>query len=215
MLQAKQNKLIKYCEAHSSPHSALLYELERETYLKTLAPQMLSGQLQGRILSMISQLQRPKTILEIGTFTGYATLCLAEGLAQDGQIITIEANPEMAYFIKKYKQKAGLEDRITNITGRAEAIIPTLVQTFDLAFIDAGKRDYANHFDLVIDRMNPGGILLADNVLWSGKVLQESAQQDADTQLLDAFNKKIQADRRIENILLPIRDGLTVMRKVN
>lgn len=213
MLQAKQNKLIKYCETHSSPHSALLYELERETYLKTLAPQMLSGQLQGRILSMISQLKRPKTILEIGTFTGYATLCLAEGLREDGEIITIEANPEVAYFIEKYKQKAGLEDRIIHITGRAETVIPTLSQNFDLAFIDAGKRDYAHHFDLVIDRMNPGGILLADNVLWSGKVLLAPEKQDADTQLLDAFNKKIQADDRIENILLPIRDGLTVMRK--
>ncbi|GAB5552374.1 MAG: O-methyltransferase [Saprospiraceae bacterium] len=213
MLQAKQTKLIKYCETHSSPHSNLLYELERETYLKTLAPQMLSGQLQGRILSMISQLKQPKTILEIGTFTGYATLCLAEGLVENGEIITIEANPEVAYFIEKYKQKAGLENQIINITGRAEAVIPTLNQTFDLAFIDAGKRDYAHHFDLVIDRMNPGGILLADNVLWSGKVLQTPEQQDADTQLLDAFNKKIQADDRIENILLPIRDGLTVMRK--
>lgn len=213
MLQARQTELIKYCEAHSTPHSQLLYELERETHLKTLAPQMLSGQLQGRILSLISQLKQPKMILEIGTFTGYATLCLAEGLAKDGQIITIEANPEIAYFIEKYKQKAGLQEQIIHITGRAELVIPTLNDTFDLAFIDAGKRDYAHHFDLVIERMNPGGILLADNVLWSGKVLKAPVKQDADTQLLDAFNKKIQADPRVENILLPIRDGLTVMRK--
>ncbi|MEM6380889.1 MAG: O-methyltransferase [Bacteroidota bacterium] len=213
MLQAKQTELIKYCEAHSSPHSQLLYELERETYLKTLAPQMLSGQLQGRILSMISQLKQPQMILEIGTFTGYATLCLAEGLTKDGQIITIEANPEVAYFIKKYKEKANLAEQIIHITGRAEAVIPTLNHTFDLAFIDAGKKDYPHHFDLVIDRMNPGGIILADNVLWSGKVLLETSKQDADTQLLDAFNKKIQADHRVENVLLPIRDGLTVMRK--
>jgi predicted O-methyltransferase YrrM len=213
VLQAKQTDLIRYCEDHSSPHSALLYELERETYLKTLAPQMLSGQLQGRILSMISQLKQPETILEIGTFTGYATLCLAEGLAPNGKIITIEANPELAYFINKYKKRAHLEDRIIAITGRAEQVIPTLQNTFDLAFIDAGKRDYAHHFDLVIDRMNSGGILLADNVLWSGKVLQSPEDYDADTQLLDAFNKKIQADERVENILLPIRDGLTVMRK--
>jgi predicted O-methyltransferase YrrM len=213
VLQPPQDKLIQYCEAHTSPQSSLLYELERETWLKTLAPQMLSGHLQGRILSMISQLKSPRRILEVGTFTGYATLCLAEGLPADGQLVTIEANPELAWFIEKYKQKAGLSRQIRNITGRAEVVIPALEETFDLAFIDAGKRDYPVHFDLVMERMKPGGVLLVDNVLWSGKVLEEPENYDADTRLLDAFNEKIQADERIENILLPIRDGITLMRK--
>lgn len=162
---------------------------------------------------MISKLQRPQRILEVGTFTGYATLCLAEGLAPAGKLFTIEANPELAWFIEKYKRKAGLEEQIIAITGRAEAVIPTLEDSFDLAFIDAGKRDYPEHFELVIERMNPGGIILADNVLWSGKVLQDPKNYNEDTRLLDAFNKKIQADERIENILLPIRDGITLMRK--
>lgn len=213
MLQPPQERLIQYCEVHTSLPSPLLYELERETWLKTLAPQMSSGHLQGRILSMISKLQRPQRILEVGTFTGYATLCLAEGLAPAGKLFTIEANPELAWFIEKYKRKAGLEEQIIAITGRAEAVIPTLEDSFDLAFIDAGKRDYPEHFELVIERMNPGGIILADNVLWSGKVLQDPKNYNEDTRLLDAFNKKIQADERIENILLPIRDGITLMRK--
>lgn len=213
MLQPSQDKLIQYCEAHTSPQPPLLYELERETWLKTLAPQMSSGHLQGRILSMVSKLVRPQRILEVGTFTGYATLCLAEGLSPQGELITIEANPELAWFIEKYKKKAGLSTQITSITGRAEEVIPKLQGTFDLAFIDAGKRDYPNHYSLVIDRLNPGGLILADNVLWSGKVLDDPNTHNADTRLLDAFNKKIQFDERIENILLPIRDGITLMRK--
>lgn len=213
MLQPPQERLIQYCEAHTSQQPPLLYELERETWLKTLAPQMSSGHLQGRILSMLSKLQRPRRILEVGTFTGYATLCLAEGLAPEGQLITIEANPELAWFIEKYKVKAGLTEQITHLTGRAEEVILTLRETFDLAFIDAGKRDYPAHFELVVERMNPGGIILADNVLWSGKVLQNPENYNEDTRLLDTFNKKIQADERIENILLPIRDGITLMRK--
>lgn len=212
MLQPQQEQLIRYCEQHTSPPSQILYELERETWLKTLAPQMMSGHLQGRVLSLISKLLQPKRVLEVGTFTGYATLCLAEGLAPDGEIVTIEANPELAWFLQKYKTKAGLENQIIGITGRAEEVIPGLSGAFDLAFIDAGKRDYPQHFELVIQRMNTGGIILADNVLWSGKVLNDPDIFDEDTRKLDAFNKKIQADDRIENILLPIRDGITVMR---
>ena len=174
---------------------------------------MLSGLLQGRILSMISQLKQPKRILEIGTFTGYATLCLAEGLAPNGRLTTIEANPELAWFIKKYKKKARFEEAIEAITGRAEEIIPNLEDRFDLVFIDAGKRDYPLHYDLIIDKVNPGGIILADNILWSGKVLQDQDKYDADTQLLHHFNQRIQADARVENVLLPIRDGLMVVRK--
>ncbi len=208
-----ERTLLDYCEAHSTPHSQLLHELERETHLKTLAPQMLSGLLQGRILSMISKLHQPKHILEIGTFTGYAALCLAEGLAPGGQLVTIEANKELAYFIHKYKKKAGLEEAINAITGRAEEVIPSLEDNFDLVFIDAGKRDYPLHYDLIIDKVNPGGIILADNILWSGKVLKAPDRYDADTQLLHDFNQRIQADERVENVLLPIRDGLMVIRK--
>ena len=206
--------LLTYCEQHSSPHSALLWELERETHLKTLAPQMLSGHLQGRLLSLLSRLKSPQTILEIGTFTGYATLCMAEGLAPNGKIITIEANPEIRHFIDKYAAKAGLVNAIEAHTGRAEDIIPTLTDSFDLVFLDAGKRDYHQHYDLIIDKVNKGGIILADNILWSGKVLEDPARYDKDTALLHAFNQKIVEDERVKNLLLPIRDGLMVIEKV-
>lgn len=206
-------ELNAYCEELSSPHPALLQELERETYLKTLAPQMMSGHLQGRLLSLISRLKRPHCILEIGTFTGYSTLCLAEGLASGGKLITIEANPELAWFIDKYKKLAGLEQAIDHRTGRAEDIIPQMNNHFDLVFLDAGKRDYADHYELVIDRVLTGGIILADNVLWSGKVIQPPEEQDEDTRLLHTFNEMILADQRVENVLLPIRDGLMVMQK--
>lgn len=205
--------LNNYCEAYSSPHSKLLQELERETYLKTLAPQMMSGKLQGRVLSLISRLRRPHCILEIGTFTGYSALCLAEGLAEGGKLITIEANPELAWFIEKYKTLAGLEQAIDHRTGRAEEVIPQMENHFDLVFLDAGKRDYHAHYELIFDRVSTGGIILADNVLWSKKVLIPPAEQDADTSLLHAFNQKILADPRVENVLLPIRDGLMVIQK--
>jgi len=200
-----------YCEAHSTPPSALLHALERETHLKTLAPQMMSGHLQGQFLQLLSNLMRPRRILEIGTFTGYATLCLAAGLAPEGELHTIEANPEVVYLARKYFALAGYTERIQLHVGKAETIIPQLPGTFDLVLIDAGKRDYADHYDLVIDRVVPGGLLLADNVLWSGKVLDENP--DTDTQILQAFNQKIQADPRVDNLLLPLRDGLMLMRK--
>jgi caffeoyl-CoA O-methyltransferase len=151
-MDIRQRKLLAYCEAHTTPPDQILYELERETHLKTLAPQMASGHLQGTLLRFISQLQRPTSILEIGTFTGYATLCLAQGLADDGIFHTIEANPEMEYLIRKYLKKAGLEDRVHLHIGKAEEVVPTLSQTFDLVFIDAGKQQYAEHYDLIIDQ---------------------------------------------------------------
>jgi len=203
--------LTKYCEQHSTPPSKILYELKRETHLKTLAPQMLSGPLQGRLLSLISKLVRPKRILEIGTFTGYAALCLAEGLSEDGLLHTIEANRELEYLIRKYIKKAGLEQKIVLHLGGAEQVIPTLEEQFDLVFIDAGKQDYGLHYDLVIEKVNSGGLILADNVLWSGKVVHK--KHDKDTRLIDAFNKKILADQRVENLTLPIRDGLLLARK--
>ena len=172
---------------------------------------MMSGHLQGRFLSLLSKMQRPRRVLELGVFTGYATLCLAEGLAEDGVIHAIEGNPELEYLIQKYVKKAGLEDKVKLHIGDAKVIAGELDESFDLVFIDAGKRDYAFYYDLIIEKVSSGGILLADNVLWSGKVI--SGATDADTQLLDAFNKKVNADPRVENIILPLRDGLTIIRK--
>lgn len=208
-------KLIKrlsaYCEAHTTPQSDLLYELERETNLKTMSPQMLSGHLQGQFLTLLSTLMRPKAILEIGTFTGYAAICLAQGLAKDGILHTIEANPELAHIITKYITRAGLENKILLHIGKAEAIIPTLSLHFDLVFIDAGKQQNALFYDLVFDKVNPGGLILVDNVLWSGKVIQN--ENDPDTALIRAFNDKVHQDERVENLMLPIRDGLLIARK--
>jgi len=205
-------KLNAYCESHTSPPSDVLYELERETYLKTLAPQMMSGHLQGQLLSFFSQMIQPKAVLEIGTFTGYATICLAKGLHKDGKVYTIEANEELAYIIEKYIKKAKLENQVKLHIGDAKTIIPQLDMKFDIVWIDAGKRDYNQYFDLVIDRVKPGGYIMADNVLWSGKVVQKD--HDNDTRIIDAFNKKIHNDPRVENLLLPIRDGLIIARKI-
>lgn len=211
-MNRQQKAVHRYCARHSTPQSDILYQLERETHLKTLAPQMMSGHLQGRLLSLLSKLLRPRRILEIGTFTGYAALCLAEGLPPDGLLHTIEGNPELACLIKKYLAKANLTDKVRLHIGDAKVIIKNSDEMFDLVFIDAGKRDYAEFYDLIIEKVNPGGILLADNVLWSGKVV--SGETDADTRLLDTFNKKVQADTRTENLILPLRDGLTVIRKL-
>lgn len=209
-MKTKQ-KLTQYCEQHTSPQNEVLYQLERETYLKTLAPQMLSGHLQGQFLSFISQLQQPKTILEIGTFTGYAAICLAQGLPKDGIMHAIETNEELVYIIEKYLKKAGLDEKVILHVGDAKNIIPLLDTTFDLVFIDAGKHHNALYYDMVIDRLNPRGLILIDNVLWDGKVVQE--KYDKDTTAIDAFNKKIHADKRVENMILPIRDGILVARK--
>lgn len=203
--------IMEYCEAHSSPPSPLLYDLERETYLKTLAPQMMSGHIQGRLLSLLSSLLQPKVILEIGTFTGYAALCMVEGLPEDGILHTIEANEELGPLFQRYIKRAKLENKIQPHIGKAEEVIPTIEENFDMVFLDAGKLDYARHYDLIIDRVNHGGLILADNVLWNGKVIQQ--KKDQDTHTLDAFNKKINADNRVDNIILPLRDGLTIARK--
>lgn len=205
-------QLTAYCEAHTTPPSDVLYQLERETHLKTLSPQMISGPLQGQLLRFISLIAQPKRILEIGTFTGYAAICLAQGLPEEGMLHTIEANKELEYLIRSYIQRAGLEQKIQLHIGDAKAILPTLDEHFDLVFLDAGKQDYALYYDLVIEKINLGGLLLADNVLWSGKVVQP--KKDTDTQILDAFNKKVQADERVENLILPIRDGLLIARKL-
>ncbi len=207
------NLIDQYCEKHTTPPSPLLAELLRETHLKTLAPQMASGHLQGALLRFLSRMIQPTTVLEIGSFTGYATLCLLEGLAPNGTIHTIEVNQELGYLIRKYIDRAGATNQIQLHIGDAKKIIPTLETTFDLVFIDAGKMHYPQYYDLVIDRVNPGGYILADNVLWDGKVIRK--EKDRDSEILDFFNKKIHQDPRVENILLPIRDGLMLARKLS
>ena len=205
-------KIVAYCEKHSTPPSALLLELERETHLKTLTPQMISGHLQGRLLSFISDWIRPRLVLEIGTFTGYGTICLASGLSEGGHIHTIEVNPEWSYISKHFFRKARITKKVVHHIGDAKDIIPRLAGPFDIVYLDAGKREYGLHYELVIEKIRPGGILLADNVLWSGKA-GASVNPDKDTRLLQSFNARIQADNRVENLLLPIRDGLMIARK--
>ena len=205
-------KLTAYCEKFTSPPSGILLELERETYLKTLAPQMLTGHVQGQFLSLVSRLKQPRTILEIGTFTGYGAICLAQGLSEGGMVHTIEVNPELSYISEKYFAKAGLENSIKLHVGDAMELIPQMTDlTFDLVYLDAGKQDYANAYELVVEKMNHGGLLLVDNVLWSGKVVER--MNDKDTKVLDAFNQMVYADPRVSNLLLPIRDGILIVEK--
>ena len=201
-----------YAENHTSEESALLKKINRDTHAQVLMPRMLSGHLQGRVLSMISCMLKPTVILEIGTYTGYSALCLAEGLREGGKLITIDINEELQDRVNGYFREAGKQDIIDYRIGDATKIIPGLKERFDLVFIDADKENYARYFDLVIDRVNLNGIILADNVLWSGKVLQ--AKPDKDTRAIMAFNEKVQRDPRVENVLLPIRDGLMMMRRV-
>ena len=207
-----QQDIHAYCEANSSPPDAILRELERVTHLRTLSPQMLSGPLQGRFLEMLSRLMQPLRILEIGTFTGYASICLARGLARGGVLHTVEINPELAYISNAFFEKAGLKDRIQAHIADAAHLMPTFPDPFDLIFMDAGKRDYPTHYELALEKLRPGGLLLADNVLWSGKVARRPAT-DADTQALRDFNAHVQSDPRVSNVLLPLRDGLMLVRK--
>lgn len=204
-------KLSVYCEKFTSTPLPVLLELERETHLKTLAPQMLTGRLQGQFLALISKLVKPKVVLEIGTFTGYGAICLAQGVEEGGSLYTIEVNPELSYLSKKYFEKAKVQHIVRHCVGDAKEIIPVLNKKFDIVYLDAGKHDYGLFFDLVIEKINPGGILLADNVLWSGKVVEEPSDKDANR--LDAFNQKVLDDHRVENMLLPIRDGIMVAQK--
>ena len=208
----KRDKLFEYCEDHTSAQSSVLYKLERETYLKTLAPQMMCSQFQGRLFSMISKLVKPKAVLEIGTFTGYAAICFAEGLAENGLVHTIEVNEELEQIIRKYIHLAGFDTKIKLYIDDAKKIIPSMDETFDIVFIDAGKNDYDFFYELVLPKVRTGGLILADNVLWSGKIV--SQKQDKDTQVIHAFNQKIQKDNRVENLLLPVRDGLMIARKL-
>lgn len=201
-----------YVEEHSAPEPKLLQELRRETWQKILQPRMLSGHFQGRLLSLISKLVRPKQILEIGTYTGYSALCLAEGLQAQGHLHTIDRNEELTDFQRKYFDLSGKSEQIHQYTGKALEIIPTIEESFDLAFIDADKSNYSNYFKLVLPKMNKGGLILSDNVLWSGKVVEALDPKDIDTKELVAYNKMINEHPMVETVLLPIRDGLTLTR---
>lgn len=205
-------QLEDYVAGHSQQEPELLAQLNRETHLKIMQPRMLSGHLQGRVLAMLSKLISPTAILEIGTYTGYATLCLAEGLAPGGTIDTLDNNEELFDFQRKYFDRSPWGAQIHQHLGQALDIIPTLDKTFDLVFIDADKENYPNYYELIVPKMRKGGIILSDNVLWSGKVLEDVKPNDKSTLTLLEYNKRLARDPRVETVLLPIRDGLTVSR---
>ena len=206
--------LSEYVENHSQPEPELLQRLNRETNQKILQPRMLSGHLQGRVLSLISKLVRPKYILEIGTYTGYSALCLAEGMQENGEIHTIDINEELKKLQRSYFDESGFGEQIFQHTGNALEIIPKIDKKFDLAFIDADKANYCNYFERIVPKMNPNGLILTDNVLWSGKVVEPLKPNDADTKNILKFNKMANSDSRVESVLLPIRDGVMVSRVV-
>jgi predicted O-methyltransferase YrrM len=201
-----------YVVNHSQQEPSILQELSRETWQKVLNPRMLSGAFQGRVLSMIAKLIHPKNILEIGTYTGYSALCLAEGIRPEGKIITIDKTEELETLQNKYFEKSGFRNIIEQRVGNALDLIPLIDEKFDLVFIDADKSNYVNYFHLIINKMNPGGVILSDNVLWSGKVVEELNPKDVDTKVLLDYNRLLNTDNRIETVLLPIRDGLTISR---
>src|SRR5690606_33017035 len=206
--------IASYVENHSEDEPELLQQLSRETHLQVLRPRMLSGHFQGRFLSLLSKIIQPTNILEIGTYTGYSALCMAEGLAKNGQLHTIDINEELYDFQRRFFDKSAYGSQIVQHVGSALDIIPTLDMNFDLVFIDADKENYLAYFDLVIDKVAPKGIILSDNVLWSGKVVEPLDPKDKSTPVLLEFNKKLKEDPRVETVLLPIRDGLTLSRKL-
>ena len=204
--------IINYTENHTAQPSGLLNKIERETYVQVLQPRMISGHLQGRILSMFSNMIQPKHILEVGTYTGYSALCMAEGLSQGGKLITIDINSELENRVRKYISESEYEHMIDYQIGDAAQLIPKIEHDLDLVFIDADKENYLNYYDLVIDKMKAGSFIIADNVLWSGKVLEKAKRNDKETLALQKFNKTMHEDDRVENLLLPVRDGLTILR---
>lgn len=205
------NAIEQYIAAHSSCEDEVLSSLNRKTHTDVLMPQMLSGQVQGQFLQMITAMLRPLRILEIGTFTGYTAICFAKHLPEGGKVFTIDINEELEPIISSFIHQAEVADKVNLLFGDAKAIIPQLHETFDLIFIDADKSNYALYYDLVFDKLRSGGMILADNVLWSGRIIDDI--MDKDTQALDAFNKKIQSDDRVSNVLLSVRDGIMMIRK--
>ena len=207
-------KLIEYISENSSKEPEILAKLNKETYQKVLQPRMLSGHIQGRFLSMISKIKLPSCILEIGTYTGYGTLCLAEGLSNGGKIFTIDRNEELLKIQNKYFEMSGKRDKIIQLTGNAKDILKNLDESYDIVFIDADKENYIEYFNLVSERLNNNGIIISDNVLWSGKVLNSPSKNDDETNILIEFNKTLNEDERFETIILPIRDGLSISRLI-
>jgi len=204
----------KYVDTHTREESEVLKKLSRETHAKVMMPQMLSGHVQGRFLQMISCMVNPSQILEVGTYTGYSSLCLAEGLKDGGVVHTIDINEELLPMALCYIKEAGMENKIKTYTGNALDIIPTLNYTFDLVFIDADKTNYSKYYELAINKLRPGGFILADNVLWSGKVTEPVQKSDDETKAIMAYNEMVMYDSRVENVLVPIRDGVMIARKI-
>ena len=207
-------EIYNYIDNHSSEESDILYELRRETELKCLNPIMLSGKIQGNFLAIISKLIKPFNVLEIGTYTGYSTLCIAKGLSPAGMIHTIDKNEELLQIQNKYFEKSGLRNQIKQHTGDALAIIPKLKFDFDMVFLDADKENYVKYLELISPILKPGGVLLTDNVLWHGKILESPENQDRVTRLIDNFNKKILEDKSLKTVMLPIRDGISLTLKL-
>jgi predicted O-methyltransferase YrrM len=205
-------KIDDYTVSHSQSEPELLAKLQKETWQKILNPRMVSGAFQGRVLSMLSKLLRPKSILEIGTYTGYSAICLAEGLAEDGSLTTIDVNEENRWLALKYFKKTNNSERIESLVGNALEIIPTLQTSYDLVFIDADKENYAAYFDMIVPKLKSGALILSDNVLWSGKVVEKLEAKDFSTKALLDYNRKINEDPRVETVLFPIRDGLSLTR---
>ena len=207
-------KLTEYISENSNTEPEILAKLNEETCQKVLQPRMLSGHIQGRFLSMISKMKSPSCILEIGTYTGYGTLCLAEGLSDGGKIFTIDRNEELLKIQNKYFEMSGKRDKIIQLTGNAKDILENLDESYDIVFIDADKENYIEYFNLVSERLNNNGIIISDNVLWSGKVLNSPSKNDEETNILIEFNKTLNEDERFETVILPLRDGLSVSRLV-
>ena len=213
MINFIDDNILNYSISKSEKESKLLNDLYRETYLKVLNPRMISGHYQGRILSFISKIISPKKILEIGTYTGYSAICLCEGMDKDGILHTIDNNKELVEIQNKYFKKANLTNKIVQHSGDAKNIIPSIDEEFDIVFIDADKESYPEYYDLIINKVRSGGIIIADNILWSGKILEKVEKDDQATKSIIEFNNKIIEDDRVKNIILPIRDGLSIVRK--
>ncbi len=214
IMMNKSEQIAEYIKSHSTPEDPLLANLNRETHLKTIYPQMISGPLQGKLLEFISRMIAPEYILEIGTFTGYSAICMAKGLSETGKLITIEINDELIKYSRKYFEKSGLSSKIKQLTGNAIAIIPSLPYTFDLIFIDANKKEYVSYFNLAFDKLAHGGYMIIDNVLWGNKVIGQQVHSDTETREIRKLNDLISNDTRIENIIIPIRDGINLVRKI-